>query len=279
MAVILGAETAQGMAATKHLLKDGNWVVKASSSGQTSALKDPSGSLLPFPELHPDLFSLDDRKWREKEDTITSAMRGAFGVYIASFPTPRKAEKGAASDWEADSEMEVRMAQRLGRAASHAGVHLFVFSGRDVRSEACVMSLTAIPSLVFLRVDTLFDDLQAEISGSKIESGTEDDTVALISAHDLGIAAAKAFTDPQKLRLPGRVSINPVSVEIASRRKVLERLRSSNGFKSDSGAIFDVAAPQSSDKRRQELRKNMAATLQLLPSALNLSNWIAAGPR
>jgi hypothetical protein len=83
------------------------------------------------------------RKWRKEEENIISAMRGAFGVYVAMFPIVKRPNDSHPSilEVEQDSEMEIRMAQRLGRCAQRSGVHHFVFSGRDIRSEACVMTL------------------------------------------------------------------------------------------------------------------------------------------
>jgi len=267
--VVIGGETPEGKACIERLLSTAgdDWLLKVSPPPSSST----ELPVLPFPELSVELWGKDDKKWREEEENIVGAMRGAFGVYVASSPLLKRNDCDSPSSKIEDTEMEVRMAQRLGRCAQLSGVHHFVFSGKDIRSEACVMTLhPRIQSVLFLRVDTFLEELanlQEDIQTN------QEEMIALISAKDLGHLAAKSFTDPQQFELPGKVNIYPVSAEIISKRRLLERLH---------GQLLENATleiPLISSQNDLKLRSGLATTLQLLPSADNLSNWVGSERR
>jgi len=228
--IVIGGDNSQGKAFVEYLLSSSEeWILKVSPAPSHSS---PEDVVLPFLELPADLWGKDDQKWRAQEETIVNAFRGAFGVYVGVFPVLNQQKELCGSDFETDSEIEVRMAQRLGRCAQLSGVHHFVFSGKDVRSEPCVLSLqSSIPSVLYLRVDTLLEDFmsslgtqQGGLEEGKEEEEKEEEWISLISSKDLGHLAAKSFIEPQNFGLPGKVKIDPVSTEVVSKRKLLQRL-------------------------------------------------------
>jgi hypothetical protein len=129
--------------------------------------------------------------------------------------------------------------------------------------------------VLFLRVDTFLEDLLnilQDQEGKDKSNVNTDEVFALISTKDLGFLAAKSFLNPQKFKLPGKVNIDPVSSEIVSKRKLLERLRRQSLEDKEADMIPSASADR-------KMRTGMATTLQLLPSADNLSNWVGTYKR
>jgi len=275
---VLGADTIQGRAAIEQLSKSEEWVLKI-SPGPSSDEERRSLGAIEFPVLLNDsMFEMEDNEWKKVEDSVRQSLRGAFGLYVAYFPKTKAAGslQGLTPLDLTDDEREVMMVQRLGRVAIESGVHQFVFSGRDPRSEACLMGMKEIPSTLFLRVDSLMEELK-ESSDWNLSNNlaNNEDAVGLISATDVGKMAGLAFTNPSVLGLPGKKSIGPLAVDVVSRKKLIERLdnnKTHNSNDSQSLSLSTVGADESKAKERLEHLAEW--TKAVLPNATHLTEFI-----